>query len=218
MSTVDARVSDFEEMYGTVHPGRRMTEEEFDAWIWVGEKTRAEWVDGEVVMMAPASVGHDDLVGWVRSVLAIYVRAKELGSVHGPEVLVRLASIRRKRLPDVMFVSKVRRGVVKETQIDGAPDLIVEVVSPDSAERDWVRKYEDYERAGVREHWIIDPQERRMEAYRLGAAGKGYRAVKAKGRRVTSSVVSGFYLRHAWLFGGELPSVLRVVRELGVGD
>jgi Uma2 family endonuclease len=77
-------------------------------------------------------------------------------------------------------------------------------------------EYEDYERAGVREYWIIDPQERRVEAYRLAPAGKGFRAVKAKAGRATSSVVSGFFLCDAWVFGGQLPSVLRVVRELGV--
>jgi hypothetical protein len=54
-----------------------------------------------------------------------------------------------------------------------------------------------------------------VEAYRLGA-GKGYRAVKAKEGKTTSSVVPGFFLRDGWVVGGELPSVLRVVRALGV--
>jgi Uma2 family endonuclease len=102
MTLLDERIAEYEQVYGQAHPGRRMNAEEFLEWIQ--EKTRAEWVDGEVEMMAPASLEHDDLVGWVRMVVKLFVDHHDLGRVLGPEVLVNLASIRQKRLPDVMFV------------------------------------------------------------------------------------------------------------------
>lgn len=89
MSTLEARMAVVTEIYGQRPPMRRMTEREFDAWI--EEKTRAEWVDGEVVMMAPAAVDHDDVVGWLIAMLKLLLALRPTGSVHGPEVLVRLS-------------------------------------------------------------------------------------------------------------------------------
>ena len=212
MSTLDARIAILGDIYGQPPPMRRMSEREFDEWLW--EKTRAEWVDGEVVMMAPATVDHDDVVGWLISVTGIYVESRQLGTVHGPEVLVRLPKLRRKRLPDVIFVSSDRADLVEDKEIGGPPDLIIEVVSHDSIERDWFEKYSDYERAGVREYWVVDRLSDRVDCYKLTPDG-AYRAAKARAGRIVSSVVRGFYLRPDWLLESDLPTKLSVLRELG---
>lgn len=107
-------------------------------------------------MMAPAAVDHDDVVGWLIALIKLLLALRPTGSVHGPEVLVRLHKIRRRRLPDVAYVSSERRSIVENTEIVGPPDMIIEVVSPDSIERDWFEKYSDYERAGVHEYWAVD--------------------------------------------------------------
>jgi Uma2 family endonuclease len=213
MSTLDARIAVLADIYGQAPPLRRMSEREFDAWL--GEKTRAEWVDGEVIMMAPVTVDHDDVVGWLISLMRIYARRQRLGTIHGPEVLVRLPKIRRKRLPDVMFVSAERRDVVEDKEIGGPPDLIIEVVSHDSINRDWIDKYADYERAGVREYWVIDRLADRVECFKLRAGGT-YRATKPREGRLTSAVLRGFHLRPEWVLGLTLPDELDVLKELGV--
>src|SRR6266436_7090033 len=125
MSVIHSPKAWLDEPWPQTHPGRRMTEEEFDRWV--GEKTRAEWVDGEVIMMAPANIEHDDVVGWLKSVVREFCTFHELGSVHGPEVMIRVPQLTQRRLPDVMFVAKKRSHIVKKTIVDGPPDLIMEV-------------------------------------------------------------------------------------------
>jgi Uma2 family endonuclease len=191
-----------------------MSEEEFDRWV--EEKTRAEWVNGEVIMMAPANLEHDDVAWWLRSVVTHFVEFHDLGKVHGAEVMIRVPALNQKRLPDVLFVTKKRAGILKKTIVDGPPDLIMEVVSPDSVERDWVEKLEDYERAGVKEYWIVDVPAKKMEAYLL-KTGK-YRKVMEKEGKISSGVLKRFYLRPQWVIGGKRPRMMQVVRELGVDE
>ena len=211
MSTLQSRIDATAGIYGQRHPGRRLSEREFDAWV--GEQTRAEWVNGDVVMMAPANLDHDDVVWWVRSLITLFALRRGAGSVHGPEVLVRLKRVRRKRLPDVAFVAAARSLLLKENEIDGAPDLIVEVVSADSIERDWFEKFDDYERAGVREYWIVDRLADRVECFKLTPGGT-YRATRPRDGRLASSVLRGFYVRREWLLESKLPDLLAAVSEL----
>ena len=69
--------------------------------------------------------------------------------------------------PDLVFVSNDRLHLVTETSIQGAPDLVIEVLSPSTARLDRDRKKDAYARFGVREYWIADPDTRTLETYRL---------------------------------------------------
>jgi Uma2 family endonuclease len=198
---------------GKPHPGRRMTEEEFVEWV--EEKTRAEWVDGAVVMMSPVSDDQDVFTFWIRAVMQAYVKRHDLGRVRGPLLMIRLGPERSRREPDVLFVSTERLGVMRRNHIEGAPDLIVEVVGPESRQRDWVDKFAEYALGGVREYWVLDRDENRVEAYSLTKAGK-YRRVREKDGKIASTVLPGFYLRPEWLLGDEPPDEDQVLRELGV--
>lgn len=213
MTVVHTRASGFSaDARGTqAHPRRRMTEREFVAWA--GEKTRAEWVDGEIIMMAPASSGHDSLGGWVRALLHLYVEHRELGSVFGPELMVRLPRLRRRRLPDVMFLSAGHLDRVRPNHVEGAPDLIMEIVSPDSRARDWRDKFIDYERAGVREYWVLDPMAGQLEAYSLSRGGR-YERIPERAGKIPSAVVKGFYLRTQWLGEQRRPKLAGALRDM----
>src|SRR5689334_5852090 len=68
---------------------RRMTEEQFVAWAMAQEDVRVEWVDGEVVQMAPVSGEHSDLSLWLLHVVDLYVRERNLGLVRGTEFMTR---------------------------------------------------------------------------------------------------------------------------------
>jgi Uma2 family endonuclease len=193
------------------HPRRRMTEEEFVAWI--GEKTRAEWVDGKVVMMSPVNSEHDMLVFWMRALIQFYSESRDLGVVRGPEFMVRLDQ--RRRLADVLFVSSDRADIVGQNYVAGAPDLIVEVVSPESPARDYREKFADYQAAGVKEYWIVDPAARRMEAHHL-FRGRKYRPIPEAVDGIHSIVLPGFRLRSQWVFARPRLSALKILKELGI--
>jgi Uma2 family endonuclease len=195
------------------HPGRKLTEREFLQWI--GPKTRAEWVDGEVEMMAADSIDHADYGWWLLSLVKLFVAHHGLGTAHGSSVLVRLPRQKRMRMPDVIFLgsgSTVRR---HPALVEGRPDLIMEVVSPDSVVRDWHDKYREYERAGVREYWVIDRIKHRIESFILGRDDK-YRRIEEEDGKIRSAVLKGFFLRVEWLLAPEPPALSRVLRELGV--
>lgn len=199
-------------------PARRMTEEEFVAWC--DEDTRAEWADGEVVMMSPANIEHQILGSWLHAILRQFAEWHSLGVVL-TDPQVRFAGQARRRVPDLVFVSKDRLGLLKSAHIEGAPDLIVEIVSPDSLARDWREKYLDYQAAGVREYWVIDPMSQRAEVYALEAGAESqtpaaYRRLKEQEGAVVSSVLPDFRFRVDWLWPATRPTVEAALQALGL--
>ena len=190
-----------------------MTEQEFEAWC--DEDVRAEWVDGEVVVMSPVNRIHNALNIWLLHVVGDFVEHHDLGEVFGIEMQLRLAEQQVRRNPDLFFVSKARLNLVKATYMEGAADLAMEIISPDSESRDWRDKYIDYEAAGVREYWVLDPSSKRLEAYTLTRARK-YKRLDETDGRVASKVLRGFHLRSDWVFRSPLPKVATALKELGV--
>ena len=81
--------------------------------------------------------------------------------------------------------------------------------------RDRVDKYADYEAGGVREYWMIDPDEEELLVHALDPSGR-FRRVEAVEGRVDSAVIPGFFLREEWLWQSPLPSKRAVLREMGL--
>ena len=195
-------------------PPARLSFEEFLAWL--EDDTWAEWVDGEVEIMSPASLPHQLLQGFLECVLSIYATSKGLGVVLGAPFLMRLPEeLRRGREPDLLFVATRNRSRLKHTYLDGPADLVVEIISPESILRDRGAKFAEYEMAGVPVYWMLDPIRKRADFYQLGADGR-YRAVEPTDGVYRSAVVPGFWLRVEWLWQDPLPPVLAVVKELGI--
>ena len=214
MATVPQSTSEILYPGRKLPPSRRLTEEEF--LNWCDEDTKAEWVDGKVILMSPANVMHILLSGFFYRVLADFVDHHRLGNAFHADLMIRVYG-GRLRIPDLSFVTNDRMSIVGDQLCDGAPDLLVEVVSPDSIDRDWHEKYAEYAAAGVAEYWIVDPLQDRLAAFTL-SGGKRYSPIAETNGRIASLVVPGFYLRPAWLFGEEPPEVDEVLRELGVRE
>jgi Uma2 family endonuclease len=89
---------------------------------------------------------------------------------------------------------------LKPTYLDGPADLAVEVVSPESAGRDRGDKYYEYERAGITEYWLIDPQTERAEFYQLDAAERYHLILPDGDGLYHSAILPGLWLRVAWLW------------------
>lgn len=103
----------------------------------------------------------------------------------------------------------------RRTHIAGAPDIVWEIISPDSEERDWRDKLPEYEQAGIREYWIINPYVETAYLYVRDAQGSYQRAPETDGV-LRSTVIPDFWLRTAWLWQQPLPGVLASLREMGV--
>lgn len=198
---------------GKPSPGRRLTEAEFVAWV--DDKTRAEWTDGEVEMMSPVSRRHVDLDVFLLEVLRRFTRHHQAGEVFGPEYQVVLPPDRRRRTPDILFVARSRLDMLLDNQVEGPPDLIIEIVSAESLQRDTRDKFVDYQNAGVVEYWLILPGSTAVDAYHLDATRR-YQPIPLTDGRLHSSALRGFWLRPAWLWQTPRPDPTDVLRELGV--
>ncbi|MBA2503402.1 MAG: Uma2 family endonuclease [Pyrinomonadaceae bacterium] len=190
----------------------RMTFEEFLAWN--SEATMAEWVDGEVIVMSPVSTRHQIISGFLFTILNLFVEKHGLGIMLSAPVVIRLPNKRRGREPDLFFVAKDRAQLIKKNYLDGAADIVVEIISPESIERDRVEKFAEYEAAGVREYWLIDPDREQAEFYVLAAENR-YRLQDAPEGVYHSRVIEGFSLRVAWLWQEQLPT-FEALRELKI--
>jgi Uma2 family endonuclease len=189
----------------------RMSYEEYLAWS--DEDTHAEWVNGEVVEFMPPKVVHQTLNNFLNKLISLFVEFFNLGYVGVAPLEVRISKT-SSREPDVVFVSRKRMNIVNDDRIDGAPDLIIEIVSKDSVQRDREDKFDEYEAAGVREYWIIDNRPRRHSAefYRLGRDGH-YNRVEVNNNVFRSEVLPGFWLRTDWLWE-KFPNVLSALDEI----
>jgi Uma2 family endonuclease len=193
-------------------PVGKLSFEEFLAWC--DEDTWAEWVDGRVVMVSPASDRHQNLADFLTAVLRIYAESRNLGVVRSAPFLMRLPNIPSGREPDLLFVAAAHRDRLKETHLDGQADLVVEIVSPESRLRDRGEKFAEYELGGVPEYWIVDPDLRRADFYRLDPQGRYRLAEPDAGGAYWAGVIPGFWLRVEWLWQEPLPSPIRAVAEI----
>jgi len=151
-------------------PTKKLTYEEFLEWC--DEDTWAEWVDGEVVVLTPASERYQALRGFLEAVMTIYAQQKGLGRVLGAPLQMKTGPDLPGRKPDILFIAKEFLDRSEETHVDGPTDLVVEIVSQDSRLRDRGEKFAEYELGGVREYWLLDPEERRADFYFLGPEGR----------------------------------------------
>lgn len=148
----------------TLHPNQRKTTKDFLA---LPEGTRAELIDGEILMSPSPRFRHQRVAFRLARMLAEYVESNGLGEVIPAPFDVHLPGGDIVE-PDVVFVSAANRSMLRDW-IHGTPDLVVEVHSPDSMERDRVTKRELYARNGVREYWMVDSDRRVIEVLTLQA-------------------------------------------------
>ena len=193
-------------------PGRRMTEEQFVAWAARTER-RAEWVDGEVELMNAVELNHDRFTQFLHRFLGSFVEVYKLGEVFSGSYQVRLRPQRRRRGPDLFYLEAARAHLLERMQCSGPPNLIVEVISPDSRTRDRRTKFAEYEAAGVPEYWLPDPPLRTFEAYALGADGR-YARLPERDGRVYSSVLTGVYFRPDWVWQLRPPDAMPLLAEM----
>ncbi len=172
----------------------------YEQWLdWAGESTQSEWVDGEAIVFMPPKTVHALVAAFLVNLIGTYADLFEYGIVIPAPFEMRLA--RSAREPDVLFVTRAHLDRLTPERLLGPADLVVELVSDDSAGRDRVAKLGEYEAAGVPEYWIFDPRPRRQTAefFLLAADGRYRPASLDTDGRYHSSALPGFWLRPDWL-------------------
>lgn len=195
---------------GTEANGNGYTFEEFCSTIKDGEK--ADLIDGVIYMSSPDNTDAATLFGWLFRLIGDFVDERELGQVFGSRVAFRLDKPQGPE-PDIAFVRADRLHIVQRGFVNGPPDLALEIVSPDSIERDYVRKREQYRKAGVLEYWIVDEMEQRVVLLKRSASG-AYREIKPRKGVLHSQVLPGFWLRPEWLWQEPLPKKTTILAKI----
>lgn len=189
-----------------------MSAEEFLSWC--DTTAWAEWVDGQVVTLPREPWLYHELRDFLMALVRIFVEQHELGIAVSAPFPIWLGQELSIRMPDLFFLTREHREQLRETHLEGPPDMIVEIVSPESGPRDRGEKFYEYEEAGVYEYWLIDPTRHQAEFYRLQDNGY-YQWVFPDAMGVfRSEAVPDFTLKIEWLWQESRPTLVSALREL----
>jgi Uma2 family endonuclease len=165
-----------------------------------------EWVEGVVIKVAPAELKHNKLIYFLLQLFEAYFELRPIGTVVGQPFVMRLPAFpNRRREPDLLVVLNSNPHELKNTYMDGPADLCIEVVSEESTSRDHGEKFEEYEKGGVKEYWIIDHLRRESRFYRLAEDGRYRRFNEDDQGNYHTPTLPGLILHVSTLWQDNLP-------------
>ena len=171
----------------------------YDDYQELPEGAPYELIRGQLVMTPAPSVHHQRIVATLFRHLDAFVDDTQSGEVLFAPTDVRLDDDTVVQ-PDVLFVAAEHADQVGTQEIEGAPDVVMEVVSPTNSHHDLLVKKQIYEQHGVPEYWIIDPDSRTVEVYRNTDEGFAQHARAVETGTVTSALLDGFAMDLDGLF------------------
>ena len=154
---------------------------------------RYEVIRGDLHMSPPPSERHQFISANLMYALMIFVKNRKLGRVYAAPIGVMLGDLATPVQPDLVYIAADRvANVVSEEGLSGAPDLIVEILSPSNWLTDRRTKFEVYQEAGVREYWVVDPKICVVEVFVLRDKAYTLLGRWSSGETARSEVLSGF--------------------------
>lgn len=127
---------------------------------------RKEIIEGELFMSPAPSMKHQSISKKIFRLLDDYITKNNLGDVWYAPCDVIFSNINIMQ-PDILFISNENHEILTALNIKGAPDLIIEILSPSTIENDRIIKKQVYEKFGVKEYWIVDPEQETIEGWTL---------------------------------------------------
>jgi len=168
----------------------------YEDYLLLPEGTRYEIIEGELFMTPSPRTVHQRLIVKLFRIIDNFVRGKNLGEVFVAPYDVVLSKHDIVQ-PDILFVSKENSHLITELNLQGAPDLVVEILSPSIEDRDSILKKKLYAAFGVKEYWIADPAKKSVKLFNLGK--KGYMDVET-GNILKSLLLKGLEIDISGLF------------------
>ena len=196
----------------TIAESKKISYEEFLELC--DEDTLAEWVNGEIIMASPASLLHQELIGFLWEILNIFVKYNNLGKVIFAPFQMKIPYSGRE--PDIIFVHSSHLDRLKETYLDGPADVAIEIISKESIDRDRIKKFNEYESAGIPEYWLIDPMLKQAEFYRIGADSFYHPVSLDAEGKYHSEAIQDFWFKVSWLWQEPLPPDWEIRKELNI--
>lgn len=159
-------------------------------YLLLDDDRRYEVVDGELLMTPAPTPHHQQVALTLARRFADFVESRRLGTILIAPCDVVLSEINVFQ-PDILLISVERRALIEEKKIAGAPDLVVEVLSPSTEQRDRIAKAKQYARFGVREMWLVDPAAKTIEVLVQTAEGFRREGLYGAGQTVRSAILVG---------------------------
>jgi Uma2 family endonuclease len=189
----------------------------FEEFLVRFSEVHAEWLMGKVIIVVAHNTRHNTIMGFLIFLIQLYLGFKPLGRLLMAGIPMKVNSQQPAREPDILFLTNEHCDRIKTNYVDGIADLVIEVVSPESTERDRGKKLREYETAGVPEYWLIDPLRNEAVLYTLGADGRYHPVAPDAQGRLYSVVLPGLYIIPEWLWREtppENPELITLVQAM----
>lgn len=162
----------------------------YDDYLLIEDEKRYEVYEGELVMVPAPATRHQRISWKLEYIIGGFVEENNLGNIFDAPTDVVLAEDVVVQ-PDILYISKGRSNIIKTQAVMGAPDLVVEIASPSTTFHDTVKKRNIYQRHGVKEFWLVFPEEKAIEVMILkDGVFSEFASAKEEGK-VTSKVLPG---------------------------
>jgi Uma2 family endonuclease len=165
----------------------------------------AEWVEGVVIKLSPVTGKHDIFSEFLMTLLKFYLEETKVGIMRHDPFVMRVKKGLPGREPDIQIILKNRAHIVKDTLTDGPADVVIEIISPESVDRDKIEKFAEYQAGGVQEYWLFDPLAQETFFYHLDQHGI-YQLIPLQNGIFHSRVLPRFQLDTALLWKETLPT------------
>jgi len=160
---------------------------------------RYEILDGKLLPAIPTTAAHQIVLLNLAIRVHTYIEKNNLGQILIIPIEVVLSNYDVVQ-PDIIFISSNNKQIIKSTHIEGIPDLVVEIISPGSAQRDRIIKRKIYALHGVKEYWLVHPEKQRVQMLRL-EKGELQRITELTGEDIlTSTMLSGLEIQLTDIF------------------
>ena len=180
-------------------PGVKLTYDDFV--LFPDDGKRHELIDGEHYVTPSPNLKHQAVLRNLLTTIASFLRTHRIGNVYGAPLDVVFSHFDVVE-PDLLYVSEARRHVRTSKNIQGAPDLVVEIGSPSTRQRDERLKHQLYERFRVTEYWVVDPEIDVVRVFRLmdGKYPRAHELSLVRGDILTTSLLPGLELSLSEIF------------------
>ena len=167
------------------------TKHTYADYLKTSDDERYELLHGELVMAPAPREIHQSILGRLHIDMGVFLDEHNLGYIYFSPFDVVLSDENVVQ-PDLLFISNERAQIITPDNIQGAPDLVVEILSPATAERDRNVKFELYVEHGVHEYWIVDPDARTITVFLLNGGEFEEVDTYSEGETLTSPMLEGF--------------------------